>query len=164
MSMLKKQLANARFAIVVGTIPAFMIVAILFGLVWPMLQVQAGPTPPPRGTPPVTPQPRHSEDDDDDDTVIGAYIELFVPRDPTSLWTVVQWQDSRGNWHNIDGWQGHLETGGYKRWWVAEKDFNTGPFRWIVTQGTGGTVLGASEPFSLPAGANEVVQVTVSLP
>jgi hypothetical protein len=45
---------------------------------------------------------------------------------------------------------------------VHEKDFGDGPFRWVVTQGKDGPVLGASRAFNLPGGANETVRVTVS--
>jgi hypothetical protein len=46
---------------------------------------------------------------------------------------------------------------------VAAKDFNTGPFRWLVTQGPGGPEVGASQPFNLPGGANQVVRVEVKV-
>ena len=75
---------------------------------------------------------------------------------------MIQWQDSVGDWQDVDGWQGTLNNN-YRRWWVAAKDFGTGPFRWLVTRGPGGEVLGTSEPFNLPAGANQVILVQVSL-
>jgi hypothetical protein len=76
------------------------------------------------------------------------------------LWTVVQWQDAWGDWHTVEGWQGELDgvaiddagvVSGHKTWWVAEKDFGTGPFRWMVSQGKGGPLLAASQPFDLPS-------------
>jgi hypothetical protein len=42
---------------------------------------------------------------------------------------------------------------------VAAKDFNTGLFRWLVTQGQNGAELGLNRPFNLPAGGNQVVRV-----
>ncbi len=158
--MTKKQSAKTRMAIIIGTMLILLVVSI--GLIWPMLQVQAGPPLPPRNDPPTTAQP----DDDngaDDESVVGAYIELRVQPDRSGLWAVVQWQDEPGDWHDVDGWQGTLETGGYRRWWVAQKDFGTEPFRWVAVQESGGPVLGISETFSLPAGAGEVVPVVVSL-
>jgi len=75
---------------------------------------------------------------------------------------VVQWQDAAGNWHNVEGWQRGLGVGGFERWWVAAKDFNSGPFRWVVTQGPGGPELGVSQPFNLPGGGNQVLRVEVN--
>jgi hypothetical protein len=80
---------------------------------------------------------------------------------PSGAWRVVQWQDSAGDWQDVAGWQGPLPQNA--RWWVHEKDFGRGPFRWAITQGQGGLVLGVSQAFNLPGGANQTVQVTVSL-
>jgi len=111
----------------------------------------------------------------------GAFIELraeFPAAWPweTSHWrdlqTVVQWQDPWGMWHDVEGWQGTLdgvEVGedgavvGLKLWWVGGADLGTGPFRWRVTHGQGGRLLGTSEPFGLPSAANTTLTVEVSL-
>jgi hypothetical protein len=74
----------------------------------------------------------------------------------------VQWQDSAGGWHDVEGWRGPLAEGN-RRWWVAAKDFGSGPFRWAIIEESGGRLLGASQPFNLPTQANETLQVTVSL-
>jgi hypothetical protein len=139
---------------------------VLIGLLvvrFPVSVAQAGPNLPNRSTP----TPANDDDDDDDDDrdsgPIGAYIELQVAGPPAGAWTVVQWQDTTGGWHNVEGWQGALDTKSGTRWWVAEKDFRTGPFRWVVTQGKSGSVVGASQMFNLPGGANEMVQITVSV-
>jgi hypothetical protein len=88
------------------------------------------------------------------------------------LWTVVQWQDARGGWHTVEGWQGELDgvaiddagvVSGHKTWWVAEKDFGTGPFRWVITRGKGSAPLAASGPFNLPGANRASVTVAVSL-
>ena len=121
--------------------------------------VRAGSELPVRATPTPTP----AGGDDDDRGPIGAYIELQVAGPPVGAWTVVQWQDSANGWHDVEGWQGSVGASGYQLWWVAAKDFGTGPFRWVVKQGSGGPVLGTSEVFNLPGGANETVQVTVSI-
>lgn len=86
-----------------------------------------------------------------------------------TLWTIVQWQDAHGDWHDVEGWQGTLEevrvdgdgaVTGYKRWWVAQDDLGTGPFRWVVYQGADGPQLVASEPFDLPGRTGGWVMVT----
>jgi hypothetical protein len=92
-----------------------------------------------------------------------AYIELSVLPVPAGAWSVVQWQDSAGNWHDVEGWRGSLPENGIQRWVVEAKDFNTGPFRWVVRQGQSGSTAGMSNPFNLPAGANETVRVIVTL-
>ena len=76
-----------------------------------------------------------------------------------NLWTVVQWQDDRGVWHDVEGWQGSLDeavTGedgtvvGHKTWWVAHDDLGKGPFRWQVRRDKQGAPIGTSETFDLP--------------
>ena len=125
-------------------------------LVWaaqPVSPAQAGSTLPSRVKPcPVQPD----KDDDDDDNPVGAHIELMAP---TGAWSVVQWQDNSGGWHDVEGWTGSLADGGGWRWWVEAKDFGTGPFRWVSQPGPEGSVLNASGPFTLPAFPNETVQV-----
>ncbi len=113
-----------------------------------------------------TPTPGPSNDDDDGggaSSPLLSYIELFASSSPSGAWSVVQWQDPQGEWHNVEGWRGVLGSGGYQHWTVEAKDFGTGPFRWQVRQGgPDGTVLSTSESFTLPAGANETLQVQVS--
>ncbi len=88
------------------------------------------------------------------------------------LWTVVQWQDAWGDWRAVEGWQGEMDdvavdaagvVSGHKTWWVAQKDFGAGPFRWVVTQGKGGALLAASESFDLPSVNHATVTVALSL-
>jgi hypothetical protein len=86
------------------------------------------------------------------------------------LWTIVQWQDAFGRWHDVSGWQGTLDrvrrSGpdviGQKVWWLASDLFGKGPFRWLVYRAQGGAVLAESEPFSLPDAAGEVEAVEIS--
>jgi hypothetical protein len=122
-------------------------------LAWPPLLTQAGPELPSRETPtpPVQP-PGNDDDEDEDDKPAGAFIALQVQSAPAGVWTIVQWQDSAGGWHDVDGWQGTLDEGDQKMWWLAADLFGKGPFRWMVYQGPGGPVWGVSESFSLPAG------------
>lgn len=92
-----------------------------------------------------------------------AAIALHAPGAPASAWTVVQWADPLGGWHEVEGWRGDLDEGQQKVWWVLGKDFNTGPFRWVVLHNkTSGQVWAISKSFDLPAGANQWVHVTVS--
>jgi hypothetical protein len=96
----------------------------------------------------------------------GATIWLYVPDGLTTMWTVVQWQDAFGGWHDVDGWRGHLDDGQgqMKIWWVAPKDFNTGPFRWqVYSSDENGRLLGYSETFNLPGGVNDIVYVQIDL-
>lgn len=135
------------------------LIALVVGM-W-LLAVQ---TPPPAyagaGLPPRdTPVPPPPDDKDKDGPPVGATIELIAPDAPAGAWTVVQWQDSAGGWHDVEGWRGSLANS--HRWWVHPKDFGTGPFRWVVMVGPGGTVLKVSEPFHLPNGANETTLMTV---
>jgi len=128
-------------------------------LAWAALPTQAGPELPSRATP--TSMPR-LDDNDKDDKPIGAYIELQPQGTPDGAWTVVQWQDSNGTWHDVEGWQGPLNED-RKKWWVSQRDFGRGPFRWAVYQDQGGDLLAISEPFYLPGTANEFVPIEVSL-
>jgi hypothetical protein len=88
------------------------------------------------------------------------------------VWTVVQWQDSWGDWHDVEGWRGELDevaigsdgtVEGKKTWWVAGDDFGKGAFRWVAYQGKEGETLGVSKSFNLPGSGHEAVQIEVSL-
>jgi hypothetical protein len=139
---------------------AFLIVLIgALLLAWPSPVMHAGPGLPPR----ETPTPTRPSGDDDDGKPAGAHIILQVQSAPVEVWTVVQWQDSAGSWHDIEGWSGALDEGDQKVWWVAPKDFGTGPFRWLVYPGQGGKLLAQSELFYLPHSAGETVRIEVPL-
>ena len=137
----------------------FLILAGALWLIGRPLPAQAGPGLPPRETPVPTRPPaggRH-------DSLSGAYIVLRAPSAPAGAWTVVQWQDTAGNWHDVDGWQGTLEAGDQKMWWLAPDLFGKGPFRWLIYRGDRARLLAASAPFYLPDSAGEVHPVEVSL-
>ena len=111
--------------------------------------VQAAPDLPPRPilTPtPVIPAPNL------------ARILLVAGSAYEDAWTVVQWQDKPGMWHDVEGWQGHAHNG-WIRWRVAQKDWGTGPFRWLVYDEAGGTLLGSTANFMLPTGPYGIVWV-----
>jgi len=153
---------KARFAAVIGTILILILITVLFGLAQPVSTTQAAL--PSLNTPTPVPSPDDDDSGDDRDTPPIAHIELQVTPAPVGAWSVVQWQDSNGNWHDVEGWRGSIPENGVQRWAVEAKDFNTGPFRWVVMKGQSGPVAGISDLFNLPARANETVQVTVVLP
>ena len=104
----------------------------------------------------------------------GASIELrarlapgFSATSAAKLWTVVQWQDSAGRWHAVEGWQGTPDQVAgdmaTKTWWLPASLFGQGPFRWAVLDTLGGQRLGTSAEFSLPSQAGEEAVIEVTL-
>lgn len=138
---------------------------IALGVIFMPGQAQAASSAlPPRPTP-VTPTPTAV-------SVVssngGASIQLSVKTASNwSLWTEVQWQDTLGGWHSVEGWRGQLDSVsngiGLKTWWVAPDDFGKGPFRWQVYQSVGGILLTTSGSFNLPAANRTLVTVDVEL-
>lgn len=148
-------------------------------LTWPP-HTQAGPELPPREAPDPA---RPPGDDRDDSQPNGAHIVLRVfstsdgvngaPEGVQSarheLWTMVQWQDSTGSWHDVDGWQGTPDDKDQKTWWLAQDLFGKGPFRWLIYRGSsrgpdGDRLIATSEPFHLPNSPGEKLHIQVSLP
>ncbi|MCA9924742.1 MAG: hypothetical protein KC419_00340 [Anaerolineales bacterium] len=83
----------------------------------------------------------------------GALIQLQIEGaalGSEGVWTVVQWVDTFGVWHNVDGWQGTVELDGTQTWWFAEEYLGAGPFRWQVFSTEGGDLLETSDEFNLP--------------
>jgi hypothetical protein len=103
------------------------------------------------------------DDDDGDDQPIGAHIVLHVPSAPDGVWTIVQWQDTAGGWHDVESWSGALDDSTQKMWWLAPDLFGKGPFRWLVYQGERGKLLATSDSFYLPNAEGEKLWVEVSL-
>lgn len=92
----------------------------------------------------------------------GGEIELHVAGvSESALWTLVQWQDAQGAWHDVEGWQGELDADHSKTWWVGAEYLGAGPFRWLVLSGA--QPIAISDTFSLPARAGAKVVVTTSL-
>ena len=104
--------------------------------------------------------PPRDKGGDKDDPPLVAFIELYVEPVQSGLWAVVQWQDTAGNWHDVEGWREFL-AGGYQLWAVFPPEFGRGPFRWAVYEGAGGKMLGVSAPFDLPS--MNMTRVTVSV-
>ena len=90
-------------------------------------------------------------------------IVLQVEPWSSDTWSVVQWEDAFGNWHNVEGWQGHLD-GGIQVWEVLPSEFGKGPFRWVVYEQRGGGELARSGPFYLPKSGGDIVRISVSQP
>lgn len=135
---------------------AMLALTILAWAILPAPTVQAGTGLPPQ----ATPTPTHTEKKEHTrENRAGAYIELQTAPIAAS-WGVVQWQDSAGGWHAVEGWQGTLPAS--SRWWVHPKDFGTGPFRWAVFDAPGGGMLAASRPFQLPNAANQLLPVALA--
>jgi hypothetical protein len=137
----------------------YVAVACLMGLLLVALPVQADGGLPPRETPTPVPSGAAKEDD----APVGARIELRATGALAGAWAGVQWQDSAGGWRDVEGWQGSLTVDGCQSWWVAARDFGRGPFRWVVSEGPGGTLLASSGPFNLPGASGEVLVVEVGM-
>ena len=88
-------------------------------------------------------------------------IRLQATGAPATAWTVVQWKDALGNWHDVDGWRGEFDPDGYKTWRFPRQHFGTGPFRWQVFASRDGALWGSSEPFQLPDGPDQTLGVAV---
>ena len=135
----------------------------LLAAIWlPEAQAALPPRPQPTSVPPPDSHDSDSTSSNDNGSE-GGYIELQMQSAQLNLWTIVQWEDAVGNWHNVDSWQGTLDEGNRKIWWVAKADFDKGPFRWTVLQGQAGKLLAASESFHLPHIANERVRIILTL-
>jgi hypothetical protein len=141
-----------------------LVVVLLLGLSLALAPARSAASPLPLPTRPED-APAGGDDDgggDRDDVPVGAHIEMHVPGAPAGTWTVVQWQDDDGNWHDIEGWRGQLDASGRQKWWVAGKDFGTGPFRWQVIAGREGQPLATSASFNLPGNAGEMMVIELS--
>jgi hypothetical protein len=162
------QSSNARFILTTVSVCTVLAIALLATLPQPAQAL------PPRPTVPSGPE--------EDSSAVGAQIQLQAqfpknwPWETThwqDLWTLVQWQDAHGEWHDVEGWQGTLDTveidavgtvAGHKTWWVGEENMGEGPLRWRVYQGQDSPLLATSEPFYLPSASKTTLEVKVTLP
>ena len=137
------------------------------------------PTPPSQPTTPLVASPQLPAS-----ASCGAHIGLRVllpqtwPRtkvDWRDLWTVVQWQDLLGQWHDVRGWRGALDVAvidedgllvGSKVWWVDKAGLGKGPLRWQVYQGKEGEgkLLVTSGAFYLPNSGERDQWIEAMLP
>lgn len=131
-----------------------LVLALALSAVTP--QVVAAQEPPSRpDIPHGRPQPAPAPNGGSGDSATGRIVLSTQP----GAWTVVQWQDGRGQWHDVEGWRGQA-SGGTIAWTVEEKDFGSGPFHWVAYQPQAGRIIGASYPFYLP-GAGETVRLEI---
>ena len=96
----------------------------------------------------------------------SAYIELQLSGATVGsdgVWTIVQWVDEFGDWHDVVGWQGTVELDGTQTWWVAPDDLGKGPFRWQVYDSPTGDVIATSDEFMLPGQKRYVLVVPVEV-
>jgi len=142
-----------------------------------LAMAQAAPLP----LPPLPPPPTPSQAQAAPAKFTGGFIELRAQFPQAwqwnrshwqELWAVVQWQDDKGTWRNVEGWQGSLDevvtdeggtVVGHKTWWVAKEDLGKGPFRWRVYRSEGGALIATSEAFDLPSQKRATTTVEVSL-
>ena len=168
---------------------AVAVCALLVATLLPLVVLAAPPAllPPPPPPPPETdPCPPCPASPSHGSRPAGGFIELQASFPPSGasrrwpwaavhwqeLWTAVEWQDARGKWLAVEGWQGTLDgmrsgdgdaPTGEKTWWVAEDDLGSGPFRWVVYRARGGRPLATSEPFYLPGSTGATMAISVSL-
>jgi hypothetical protein len=93
----------------------------------------------------------------------GSAITLYAYPIQSDAWTVVQWQDAQGDWHDVEGWQGPLGQEGHVVWWVTPEIWGEGPFRWAIYQRQDGQLLATSDSFNLPGSADEAVKIVMPL-
>lgn len=90
---------------------------------------------------------------------VGSHVVLKVATNDAvspSWWTVIQWQDNRGRFHDVEGWRSQLSAQRRQRWWVASKDAETGLFRWQIYDSNTNYVIWTSQTFYLPADGQEL--------
>ncbi len=112
----------------------------------------------------LPPRPTLPPEEDEDEPARPLVAPLILSTNPSrsDLWSVVQWQGAAGNWHDVAGWRGVVEKG-RTIWWVEQKDFGKGPFRWVIQQGAGGPVVATSAPFTLPSQPKKALVVEVGV-
>jgi hypothetical protein len=118
----------------------FLLLILLAGLAMLAFRQLPEPEKPPR-PPTATP-------------VRGAQLILILPDGAAvspAWWSVVQWRDAAGRWHDVEGWQGTFDAEGLVVWWVGPEHFGEGPFRWVVYESAErAREIGHSESFFLP--------------
>ncbi len=99
-------------------------------------------------------------------SIDGAAIQLLLANATTGVdgvWTIVQWKEADGDWHDVEGWQGTVELDGMQTWWVDGAQLGNGPFRWRVYTEKDGEPLAISEDFYLPERARTVSTIAVEV-
>ena len=120
---------------------------------------------PPRPIPPSKPASTEPEDENKDE-LDGGKIVLHLPAG-INAWTIVQWQDEFGRWHDIQGWGGYPTWDAQNQewaveWWVDEENFSEGPFRWVGTADENNQKrLFVTASFILPERMGQIVDITL---
>jgi hypothetical protein len=150
--MLHQRLLRTRLIVACGLLCGLVLTSALIAPA-PVQALPPRPTPVSTATPTPLPQLYVRQ---------GGQIELRVQPAQASVWTLIQWQDALGQWHDVDGWQGTL-AGESQVWWVAPADLGKGLFHWQVYRSRGGQLLAESKSFSLPSHSRETIQIEVTL-
>lgn len=80
------------------------------------------------------------------------------------LWTVVQWQDLEGEWHDTEGWQGKFDADGRVLWTVGLEHAGDVAFRWLVyNDSSRSDMLVMSKEFDLPGSDQRLVIVPIAV-
>jgi hypothetical protein len=93
-------------------------------------------------------------------------ITLLISGVPATSLVGVQWGDPFGVWHDVNSWQGNLEPIGsgqtlLKQWTISPDIYGRGPFRWVLYDSMGNSVLGVSPSFMLPGSDGLDVRLSV---
>ncbi len=172
---MEKKSVDLRIIVVLGLVMTLFVLALTFS------QNTSADDLPPRdtGVPTATPEPVVESKVIVSNLPEGGTIDMKAsfssdwPWDQMmwqDVWLEVEWTDGE-TWFLVDGWKGNLDSidqedgtwVGHKAWWVAEHDLGTGPFRWLVYDKEGGSLLVTSDEFTLPAGTGLSTVVTVEL-
>ena len=83
-------------------------------------------------------------------------ISALIGGPPSSTWIAVQWLDVGGQWRTVDGWQGtaiSVDANGVllAQWNIGPELLGRGPFRWALYTARGGSLIGVSPSFNMPA-------------
>jgi hypothetical protein len=173
-----------RYALRSGTLVGLALLTAMLSLVVAYAAPSEGRPPNEKGAPlvlpPLPPSPPLTPGQATP-TFTGGFVALQIrfpqawPAQGTdwqSLWTVVQWQDEKGTWRDVEGWQGSLDevvtqadrtVVGKKTWWVAEDDLDIGPFCWRIYRNQGSALIATSETFELPPRKGTTTTVEVAL-
>lgn len=146
----------------IGISVLFVLLVLCFAILYPVDIVRADLPP----LPTVTPRPPaiiHTSTPQEASRARVAVIRLrIVDTIQQPLYSVVQWQGASGNWYDVEGWRGHVMQNQTK-WWVEEKDWGDGPFRWKIYSAASGTVIATSELFYLPGDPGQELIVLIQL-
>ena len=86
----------------------------------------------------------------------GGIITALIGGLPNSTWIAVQWLDVNSQWRAVDGWQGtaiSVDANGVllAQWRFGHELLGAGPFRWALYTAQGGSLIGVSPSFNMPA-------------